>query len=110
MEFFSQRVPTCPGESRGSKIDRNSVFIAIRRQSGDKWQSKTLLTIFVLRLSIALTFSIAAYPVCTCFWYGSCIAVTVALGIERSQIPNNNLSVYRNISFACARPGWIRKL
>ena len=38
--------------------------IAICRQSGDKWQSKTLLlTIFDLRSSIVLTFSIAAYPV-----------------------------------------------
>ena len=33
-------------------------------KSGDKWQSKTLFrTIFDLRLSIVLTFSIAAYPV-----------------------------------------------
>ena len=38
--------------------------IALCRQSGDKWQSKTLfLTIFDLRSSIVLTFSIAAYPV-----------------------------------------------
>ena len=37
--------------------------IAIYRQSGDKWQSKTLfLTFFDLRSSIVLTFSIAAYP------------------------------------------------
>ena len=33
-------------------------------KSGDKWQSKTLFpTIFDLRSSIELTFSIAAYPV-----------------------------------------------
>ena len=33
-------------------------------KSGDKWQSKTLFsTIFDLRSSILLTFSIAAYPV-----------------------------------------------
>ena len=33
-------------------------------KSGDKWQSKTLFpTIFDLRSSIVLTFSIAAYPV-----------------------------------------------
>ena len=42
--------------------------IAICRQSGDKWQSKTLfLTIFDLRPSMVLTFSIAAYPVWTRF-------------------------------------------
>ena len=39
--------------------------IVICRQSGDKWQSKTLLVkIFDLRPSIVLTFPIAAYPVC----------------------------------------------
>ena len=39
--------------------------IAICRQCGDKWQSKTLfLTIFDLRLLIVLAFLIAAYPVC----------------------------------------------
>ena len=38
--------------------------IAICRQSGDKWQSKTLfLASFDLRSSIVLTFSIAAYQV-----------------------------------------------
>ena len=37
----------------GSKIARNSVSIAICRQSGDKWQLKTLfLTIFDLRSSM----------------------------------------------------------
>ena len=55
------------------EIARNSVFdchlspvgrqMAIEK-SGDKWQSKTLFpTIFDLRSSIELTFSIAAYPV-----------------------------------------------
>ena len=40
--------------------------IAICRQSGDKCQSKTLfLTIFDLHSWIVLTFSIAAYPVCS---------------------------------------------
>ena len=47
--------------------DRNSIetvfLIAICRQSGDKWQSKTLFPIiFDLRSAIILTFSIAAYP------------------------------------------------
>ena len=38
--------------------------IAICRQLGDKWQSKSLfLTRFDLRSSIVLTFTIAAYPV-----------------------------------------------
>ena len=38
--------------------------IANCRLCGDKWQSKTLfLTIFDLRSSIVLVFSIAAYPV-----------------------------------------------
>ena len=37
--------------------------IAFCRQCGDKWQSKTLfLTIFDLRSSIVVAFSIAAYP------------------------------------------------
>ena len=53
------------------EIAWNSVFdchlspvqMAIEK-SGDKWQSKTLFsTIFDLRSSIVLTFSIAAYPV-----------------------------------------------
>ena len=43
---------------------RETVFlIAICRQSGDKWQSKTLfLTISDLLSSIVFRFSIAAYP------------------------------------------------
>ena len=55
------------------EIARNSVFDCnlspVERQMaieklGDKWQSKTLFpTIFDLRSSIVLTFSIAAYPV-----------------------------------------------
>ena len=41
-------------------------LIAICRQSDDGCQSKTLfLTIFDLRLSIVLTFSFDAYPVCS---------------------------------------------
>ena len=51
-------------EERGSKSIETVFSIAICRQCGDKWQSKTLfLTIFGLRSSIVLTFSIAAYPV-----------------------------------------------
>ena len=55
------------------EIARNSAFgchlSSVGRQmaiekSGDKWQSKILFpTIFDLRPSIVLTFSIAAYPV-----------------------------------------------
>ena len=42
--------------------------IVICRQSGDKWQSKTLfLTIFDQRSSIVLTFSIAAFNACFLF-------------------------------------------
>ena len=49
---------------RGPEIATTSVSIAICRQSGNYWLSKTLfLTIFGLRSSIVLTFSIAAYPV-----------------------------------------------
>ena len=58
-----------------STIDvREKVFsIAICRRIGDKWQAKTLfLSIFDLRSSIVLAFSIAAYPVCiskaSCLW------------------------------------------
>ena len=48
----------------GSKIARNSFFIAICHQSGDKWHWKTLfLKIFYLSLLIVLTFSIAVYSV-----------------------------------------------
>ena len=52
-----------------TNIDQKSLetefLIAICRQLGDKWESKTLfLTIFDLRLSIVFMFSIAAYPVC----------------------------------------------
>ena len=44
--------------------------IAICRHTGDKWQSKTLfLTIFDLRSSIVLMFSIAAHPVCLWWVY-----------------------------------------
>ena len=39
-------------------------LIAVCRQSGDKWQSKTrFLTTFDQRSSIVLMFSIAAFPV-----------------------------------------------
>ena len=53
---------------QSANADRKSletVFpIAICRQSGDKWQSKTLfLLIFELRSSIVSTCSIVAYPV-----------------------------------------------
>ena len=42
-------------------------LIAICRQCGDKWQSKTLFqTIFDLRSSKVLAFSIAAYMACYC--------------------------------------------
>ena len=55
-------------DGREYKSLETAFSFAICRQSGDKWQSKTLfLTIFDLRLSIILTFSIAAYPV----WYTS---------------------------------------
>ena len=47
--------------------------IAICRQCGDKWQSKTLfLTIFDLRSSIVFTFSIAAYLVS---WFGKSVCI-----------------------------------
>ena len=54
---------------KSTNVDQKSletVFsIAIYRQTGDKWQSKTLfLTIFDLRSSVVLTFLIATYPVC----------------------------------------------
>ena len=62
------------------------VWIAICRQSGDQWQSRTLFqTDFDLRLSIVLVFSIAPHPVwCTklfqkCIqWSGSLIQVYIA--------------------------------
>ena len=52
-------------DKHGLKIAIKTLFsIAICRQSGDKWQSKTLfLKILDLRSSIVLTFSIATYPV-----------------------------------------------
>ena len=53
----------------GSKLDRNIGLIAICRQSGDKWQSKTVYNEFYLRSSTVLEFSIAANPVCD---YVSC--------------------------------------
>ena len=57
---------TCSNRQHGSKSLEIVFSIANRRQSGDKWQSKILfLTIFDLRSSVLLTFSIAAYPVCT---------------------------------------------
>ena len=50
--------------TRIKKLLEAVFLIAICRQSGDKWQSKTLfLTIFNLRLSIVLMFWIVAYPV-----------------------------------------------
>ena len=56
-------------------VELEAVFsIAICRQSGhsgDKWQSKTLfLTIFDLRSSIVLKYSIAVYPVWLPTWVG----------------------------------------
>ena len=51
-------------DERGSKSIETMFSIAICRQCGVKWQSKTLfLTIFGLRFPIVLTFSIAAYTV-----------------------------------------------
>ena len=59
---------------QSTNIDKKSIetvfSIAIRRQCGDKWQSKTLfITIFDLHSSIVLVFSIAAYPVCLFIFY-----------------------------------------
>ena len=53
---------------QSTNADQKSIetvfWIAICRQWGDKWQSKTLfLLILDLRSSIVLVFSIAAYPV-----------------------------------------------
>ena len=51
-------------DERGSKSLLPVFSIANGRQSGDLWQSKSLfLTIFGLRSSIILTFSIATNPV-----------------------------------------------
>ena len=51
---------------RGSKPLETVFLIAICRQLGNKWQSKTLfLTNFDLRLSMVLKFSIATYPLCS---------------------------------------------
>ena len=57
---------------QSTNVDQKSLetafSIAFCRQSGDKWQSKTLfLSIFDLRSSMVLTFSIAAYRVCLCY-------------------------------------------
>ena len=53
-------------DEHGSKSLETVFLIAICRQSGDKWQSKTLfLTILDLHSSILLPFSIAAYPMCS---------------------------------------------
>ena len=50
-------------DERGSKIDRISVF-DFHLSPVWQWQLKTLfLTVFDLRSSIVLAFSIAAYPV-----------------------------------------------
>ena len=62
-----QSKPLSTFDERGSKSLETVFSIVICRQSGDKLQSKTLfITIFDLRLSIILSFSITAYPV----WYG----------------------------------------
>ena len=51
-------------DKHGSKLLETVFLIAIRRQLGDKWQSKTLFPAFFdLCLSIVLMFSIAAYLV-----------------------------------------------
>ena len=51
-------------DERRSNLLEKVFSIAICRQLGDKWQSKTLfLAIFDLRSSIVLTFSIATYQV-----------------------------------------------
>ena len=50
-------------DERIPKSLETAFSIVICRQSGDKWQSKTLfLTNFDLRSSISFTFSIAAFP------------------------------------------------
>ena len=65
--YFVYMIPLETDVLRKHRFQKSleTVFlIAICRPSGDKWQAKTLfLMIFYLRLSIVLTFSIAAYPV-----------------------------------------------
>ena len=51
-----------PGRRQSKTLIKIVFSIAIRRQSGDKCQSKTIAKDFDLRLSIVLTFSVAAYP------------------------------------------------
>ena len=62
------------------KKSLETVFlIAICRQSGDKWQSKTMfLAIFDLRSSIVLSFSIATYQ-CEISQYIRTVSLTRAL-------------------------------
>ena len=59
---------------QSTNVDQKSIetvfSIAICRQCGDKWQSKTLfLRNFYLRSSIVLAFSIGAYLVCGLLFY-----------------------------------------
>ena len=74
LTYFSSALPHRVGgnpkrSSQSTNADITSIETVfssvICRPIGDKWQSKTLfLTIFDLRSSMVLTFSIAAYPVC----------------------------------------------
>ena len=63
----------------GQKSIETEFLIAICRQCGDKWQSKTLfLYIFYLRSSIVLVFSNSVYPVWSC---GCKCSVTLSYGV-----------------------------
>ena len=59
------RKRSCQSTNADQKPLETVFSIAICRQSGDKWQSKTLfLMIFDLHSSIVLTFLIVTYPLC----------------------------------------------
>ena len=76
---------------RGSKIARISVFgchlSPVRRQNGNR--KLLFLTIFYLRSSTVLTFSIAAYPVCPngCVLTGL-VAEIVPTGVAQGLMGN----------------------
>ena len=61
--------------SNGQQTRLETMFsIAKCRQSGNKWQSKTVSNDYYLRSSIVLTFLIAAYPIGS-----SCAQIAVSI-------------------------------
>ena len=107
-DIFGNRKCSSQSTNADQKSLETVFSISFCRQSGDKWQSKTLfLTIFDLLSSIVLTFSIA--PLLLCFTYERKFYWDVEIGVtlcSRSLANCGHATVERNVRFGKTASNW----